>query len=943
MDRTGELLAQRYRLLRQLGSGGMGTVYLAEHVHLGRLTAIKVLRAELVRDVAAETRFRREALLAARITHPSVAQIYDCERTPDGDLLIAMEFVEGETVAQRLRRAGPLAIGHVAAALRGAAEGLDMAHGLGILHRDLKPENLMLTPAGTAKLLDFGIARAIDATSSGLTDAGKVMGTPLYMSPEQFLGDALTPATDVYSLGAVVYEMLTAQPPHAGPSLGELRARRLAQAPTPVHAIRADCPAALSEVVARALETEPRARWGSAREFVDALAAAGEPATITVSTPRRSDAGGRPAHADRLAGYFEALRFAGREREVQLVRDAWVAARGGRATLLWIEGDEGAGKSCFFSLAQREAAAGGAVELVGRGYQADIVRPYGGWLSILRSAHEQWGRRLRPWPAIEALTDARQETAPNRSALHDEVGAIVRAGAAEQPLFVGIEDLDWCDPASISLLEFLVHDIAGSPVLLAVTAVSNPAAGDPTLHSLRERLRRLERVAAVTLQPLDHEAIGSWLGRAFGREPSDELVRYVYGHTDGNAFFIEQVVRSLLDRGMLELEGTDAVRLALADDPPPAAVADVVRRRLRTMSETAREVLQVAAIVGREFDVDTLLGLSARGEDDVLDALDQAVAAGVLTPLRRPAGDWYRFTHNEIARVLEQAVNSRRRRRLHGQIAKAMESQPQSPAGMQAWHWYHAGDTARAFEAARRATRRALATHDYDDALVLSAIVLETAQTPADRREGHELRGDALRRVGRFAEAAAAFALARSMNGPDEACADLRRKELRSLLRAGTMRPAAVAAEARKLVAATQTVPPVQRAATELLLAEALTEAGEYADAREAARRAHAAAHEAGDQPQAADALLALGMATLRGGDARAADLVAREASAMSAAVGDPHSAVRSAMLQASAAVVLGDVPAARAAFGEALRQAEGARVTRLAREIRDELAGLGA
>ena len=920
----------------------MGTVYLAEHIHLGRLTAVKVLRSELCKDIAAETRFRREAHLAAKIAHPAVAQIYDFERTPDGDFLIAMEYVEGETVAQRLRRAGALPIGHVAAALRGAADGLDAAHGIGILHRDLKPENLMLTPAGPAKLLDFGIARAMDATSSGLTEAGMVMGTPMYMSPEQLMGDALSPATDIYSLGAVVYEMLTAQAPHGGPSFVELRARRVCQPPTPVHTIRGDCPAAVSDVVARALETEPRSRWPSARQFVEALAEANEPSTIVVGTARRVAADVAP-DPDRMGGYFEALRFAGREREVQLVRDVWVAARGGRATLLWIEGDEGAGKSCFFSLAQREAAGGGAIELVGRGYQADIVRPYGGWLSLLRAAHDEWGRGERRFPAIEALTDGRQAAAPARSAIHDEVGALIRAGAEKHPLFVGIEDLDWCDPASISLLEFLVHDAVDVPVLFTVTAVSNPAAGDPSLHALRERLRRLERVTAVTLRPLDQDAIAVWLGRAFGREPTDELVSYVCGHTDGNAFFIEQVVRSLLDRGVFERDAAETISLALSNDPPPEAIADVIRRRLRTLSEAAREVLQVAAIIGREFDVDTLLGLSARDEDDVLDALDQAVAAGVLSPVRRAAGDWYRFTHNEMARMLEQAVNSRRRRRLHGQIAKALEGQPQSPAAMQAWHWYHAGDTARAFEAARRATRRALAVHDYDDALVLSAIVLETAQSPAERREGHELRGDALRRLGRFGEAADAFALARSMNGADDAGADLRRKELRSLLRAGTMRPSTVASEALKLVAATQTVSAVQRAANELLLAEALTEAGDYADAREAARRAHTAAIEAGDQSQAADALLALGMATLKAGDPHTADQVAREASAVSAVVGDPHSAARSAMLQGSAAVVLGDVLGARAAFGEALRQAEGARVTRLAREIRDELAGLGA
>jgi tetratricopeptide (TPR) repeat protein len=472
--------------------------------------------------------------------------------------------------------------------------------------------------------------------------------------------------------------------------------------------------------------------------------------------------------------------------------------------------------------------------------------------------------------------------------------------------------------------------------------VSNPAAGDRSLRDLRERLRRLERVVTVTLRPLSREAIASWLGRALGREPPDELVRYVYGHTEGNPFFIEQVVRSLLERGTLDRVADETARLAIAHDPPPEAIADVVRRRLRSMSADTCEILQVAAVVGREFDVDLVLALSGRNEDYVLDALDEAVAAGVLRPLRRPGEDWYRFTNNEVAKVLEQGVNARRRRRLHGQIAAALEGHPQPAAGMQAWHWYHAGDFSRAFEAARRATRRALAVHNYEDALIFGAIVVETARSASERCEAQELRGDTLRRLGRFTEAAAAYAHARSAGDADDVSAELRRKELRCVLRAGAMSAAVVASEARKLVEEARKLPPGQQAAAELLLAEALTEAGDYSAASEAARRAQAAALLADDQTQAADALLALGAATLRAGDVETADSAAREASAIAAVVGDPHSGARSAMLRGSAAAARGDVTSARAAFGEALRQAEGARVTRLAREIRDEIAELG-
>ena len=948
LDRVGQTLVGRYRLVRLLGAGGMGTVYLAEHTHLGRLTAIKLLHPELCANPDAESRFRREALLAAKISHPSIAQVYDFECAPGGEFLIAMEYVEGETVAQRLRAHGPFAIRHAVRVLAGVAEGLDRAHALGILHRDLKPENIMLTAEGGVKLLDFGIARDI-ATTSGVTDSGVAIGTPAYMSPEQLLGESLTPASDIYALGVVFYEMLTGRQPHTGATFAEFRARRLSQPATPVRLLRDDCPAALSDVVARALDVEPKARWAGVATLAAAARTAlsepvepGEGPGVALRGPHAPD------RLERWQAHFEALRVAGRAREARLVRDAWAAARSGRTTVLWIDGEEGSGKSSFFALAQREAAADGAHALVGRGYEADVAHPYGAWMPMLRSALDHWGRSLRAWPAIDALTDARQETPPPaRAALFDEVEALLRAGAERTPLFVGVEDCDCCDPASLALLEFLVHALPDTRLLIAGTALSDASAADRRTRDVRERLRRRERVVWLTLRPLSYDAVAGWLSRALGREAPDEMVRFVYGHTEGNAFFIEQVVRSLVERGMIDRLADETSRVAFVDDPPPEAVADVVQRRLRGMSPGTREILQSAAVIGREFNVDLVLQLSRHPEDDVLDALDEAVAAGVLTPVRGTEvahGDWYRFTHNKLAQVLEQTLNARRRRRLHGQVACALEERPDTPAAATAWHWYHAGEVGRASQAARAAARRALALHDYDDALTFGALAVETARSAEERREAHELRGDAHRRLDRHGEAAAAYAHARLAAAADgEAYLDLRCKELHSGLRAGTVGPAVVVTEAMKLLQSADSLPPAKRAGLELLLAEALVEAGDFAAAAEMARDARQAAQLAHDGLQVADALLTLGTAALRSGNADAAGAAAREAAEHAATLGDPHSGARAAMLRGSAAAALGDLPVARAAFDDALRQAERARVGRLTRQIKERLAELGA
>ena len=271
-DRVGELLAGRYRVVRRLGTGGMGTVYLAEHVHLGRLTAVKLLCPPLcAHDPDAEQRFRQEALLVAKVRHPNVAQVYDFDRLPDGQFLLAMEYVPGETVAQHLKRGGPFPLPEAIQVLRSVADGLNHVHWIGILHGDLKPQNIMLGAGGDVKLLDFGVAHEMAQLAP--VDAFRP-GTLAYMSPDQLLGDALGPASDIYALGVVFYEMLTGRLPHAGTTVAELRMQRLLRPPIPVNWLRPTCPRELAEVVARALHPEPAQRWPSAVAFAQAAARA---------------------------------------------------------------------------------------------------------------------------------------------------------------------------------------------------------------------------------------------------------------------------------------------------------------------------------------------------------------------------------------------------------------------------------------------------------------------------------------------------------------------------------------------------------------------------------------------------------------------------------------------------------------------------------------------
>ena len=282
-DSPEDALGDRYVLVRQIGEGGMATVYLARDLKHSRSVAVKVLRAELASSVSAD-RFLREIHIAAGITHPHILPVHDSGKA--GALLYyVMPYVEGETLADRLKKRGRLSFDDAIPLIQQMASALQHAHDQGVLHRDIKPGNVLL-PGGVAVVADFGLARAVesDAGSERLTQTGNSLGTPLYMSPEQGTGESdLGVASDQYSLACVAYEMLAGRPPFEGPSLKKLMmAHMLEQAP-PVSAFAAGVPDHVDAVLARALAKEPADRFASVREFAQALS--GERTTFTTSGP----------------------------------------------------------------------------------------------------------------------------------------------------------------------------------------------------------------------------------------------------------------------------------------------------------------------------------------------------------------------------------------------------------------------------------------------------------------------------------------------------------------------------------------------------------------------------------------------------------------------------------------------------------------------------------
>ena len=275
------MIGERFRIERPLGRGGMAAVYLARDEELGRAVAVKVLET-LAGEEEGRRRFLREARLAARLTHPNIVTVYDAGEH-DGALYIVMEYVDGETLAELLRRRGRLPAEEVVALGGQAAAGLQHAHDQGLVHRDVKPQNLLVRSDGTLKISDFGIARAVEGTQ--ITSAGTILGTAGYLAPEQAAGEEASAAADVYGLGAVLYEALTGRAPVRAESLADLPTAHL-EPPDPVGTIAPGVPPQVETAVMRALERRPEDRPASAAELAAALKGTRAEAP-TVALPRR--------------------------------------------------------------------------------------------------------------------------------------------------------------------------------------------------------------------------------------------------------------------------------------------------------------------------------------------------------------------------------------------------------------------------------------------------------------------------------------------------------------------------------------------------------------------------------------------------------------------------------------------------------------------------------
>lgn len=753
----------RFHFHSLIGAGGMGEVWRGVQQPLGRPVAIKLLRRELTADGDVRRRFAREARAASVLNHQNTISLYDFGLDPSGQLFIAMELVDGPSLATIIERRLPLTARQLLDVADQILAGLAHAHARGVVHRDLKPDNIVFAEhdpprtLGIPKIVDFGIAAVTDYPGQPIDAADAdgsgrmVLGTPRYMSPEQALGSKnLSPRTDLYNVGLLLHELITGEPLFGNLESREVMEHHAYREPPPMLARDGvELHPILVSLVRRALQKQPHERWASAGEMRDAIAEAlagpGEPVPRVRTSPRVTYRT-LPSREPSVTGLpvIPRLQMVGRQREratiEAFVERAVTRRRGG---ILLIEGEAGVGKSRLVNWARERVEEDGSMRAnFGAFTPADrsslrgireVFETIFRTRELSRSELEaRVARRLREWnhespedrrAIIDFLRPESDVSRPPKVArLFATLTRIMAAAASSQPRLVVLEDLHWAGPEAFDFIEYLAVEMRQRelPVVLAATFRSEDL---QARRALSTRLAQLSRYVGESLERLELGKLDDESARALVESVipvTDDVARIVLERSAAVPLHTITLLRYLQDEGILhEVDGrwTALDKTSVRRAVPPD-LGDLFDRRIdqaESREETylpLRELLNFCVFCGARFDFQIVAAMVSEGGSPRLqkrfeESFDRLVSDEFITA-DEAGGDAYTFTHTLLRDWLLSQVQGEAWRQHHTLAATAMESVPASisDSGFDiAWHWREAGDWRRAVDWYRKTAR----------------------------------------------------------------------------------------------------------------------------------------------------------------------------------------------------------------------------------------------
>jgi len=810
----------RYEVRKFLGEGGKKKVYLAHDTVLDRDVAFALIKTDGLDDIARE-RIAREAQAMGRLgAHPHIVTVFDLgeepgvpslgpstgvtphpnplpqgEREPSstgvGARFIApasqpymvTELMGGGDVEGLIQRNPDhkLPLEQAVSIAEQVCQGLAFAHGRGIVHRDLKPGNVWLTePAGSrqpatgdggetaagsplpaaaavAKIGDFGLAVAVDRTR--LTQAGMMVGTVSYMPPEQATGGEITPRSDLYSLGAMLYEMVTGRPPFVGDEAVAIIGQHLNTPPIAPVWHRPDCPPGLESLILRLLEKDPTKRPASAAEVEAALESIRMLVTGAVNRAPTHGGGNplspagegqgegeSPAGADGRGLSDNPLyrrAFVGREAELRQLHAAFDAALSGRGGLVMVVGEPGIGKTSVCEQLATYAALRGGKALAGHCYEeGSLSLPYLPFVEAMRSyvlAREPEGLKADLGSGagevariVSEVRDRVQvspsdpgEPEEQRWRLLQAVTTFLRNASLVQPLLLILEDLHDADRGTLDLLLHLSRNLDGARLLVAGTYRDVEVDRSHPLSGALAELRRNQSFLRVPLRGLTGDEVQRMMQSVSQQEIPWPLAELVHRQTEGNPLFVQEVLRYLVEERLVERRSGSLRRVgeeSLAGRIPEG-LRDVIGKRLSRLSDATNRVLATASVIGRDFRLDVLQSVAGLPAEEVEAALEQAAAVAVVEERSSAGAIGFRFTHAFFRQTLYEEIFVPRRIRLHQQVARALVQvygrRAEEHAAELAEHFAQTTDREdleQALRYARVAAERAMGVYAYGEA-----------------------------------------------------------------------------------------------------------------------------------------------------------------------------------------------------------------------------------
>jgi eukaryotic-like serine/threonine-protein kinase len=763
-------LAQgRYEIRRLVGEGAKKRVYLAYDRRADRDVAIAFLKTEPF-DESRLRRVREEAEAMNRLGgHRRIVAVYDIGEE-DGASYIVAEYMGGGTVEQLIAETPErrLPLEQAVRIADQVCEALGHAHAHGFIHRDLKPANVWLTQDGFAKLGDFGLAISIDRSAE---TAARLAGTLAYASPEQVLGKSVDERSDLYALGCMLYEMLTGRTPFVGKDAAAVMTGHVSTVPDPPSKIHAAIPATLDGLVCKLLLKAPRDRPASAAEVRQAL-------SKVVSAPAS------PANP---LDFAASGGFIGRSAEIERLVERFEEAFAGKGRVVLVAGDPGIGKTRTAEEISTMALRRGARVCVGRCHEGGGAPPFWPWVQVLRTLIDDPRMRgvieamgARAADVAQLAPELRERfpdlpaTAPTedlegaRFRLFDCLTSFFKSASRIEPLVLVLDDLHWADKSSLLLLQFLAREIADSR-LLAIGTYRDVEAQQG--HPLVEILPTMREpvTTKILLRGLPEQEVRLFIGAVSGQEVPAAFARAIFRETEGNPFFIQEMLRHLIEEGILVREsGGWRSRLEPEEMGLPESVREVIRRRFSRLGDRSRDALVQAAVIGREFDARVLEGVSDFGGDELLDVLDEAVAARVIAEVPRAARR-FSFSHALIREALIAELGTTRRVQLHRKVAAVLEAvykrDLEAHLAELAHHFFEGspgGDVDKAIDYSTRAGDRATSQFAFEEAVVhfqhaLRALDHRPTATDSERCELTIKLGEALWSAAEFATSKQAF------------------------------------------------------------------------------------------------------------------------------------------------------------------------------------------